>query len=910
MAKSPPAKAGAPARPPTKSLGPATRSVTVPGPADFQHASEDALLQLRIGRSAHLYTVLISAALALDGILLLLFVSRLPVLPSSAVGLEALNDTAFLLVPLGAGVAIALIALRTKWEAFQLWPWEAHFSTTVGAVGLNAAIAAVYATRVTGVGPFASLDLLPWFYPLSLFGVSVALLGLVMTWTTWSARQWASALAAIFPVATAGFLYLGMITVVRGPSGLAISLFLSAIFYQTSGSFLHLISSGTRPHERELITSGQSKMFQFADEIRGKAEAIHFRTAALVKREADVENAEASLRRQHDSLEEARHQLDDFEADYQVRSDALIEKEHTWAGRIAEMDAKTRLLDDRTRSLEVREQDLTRLVPQLSGREQRLVENEGKLTQRDVEVTQREQEAVRRSAALTETETRLGSRQKELDRMTAELLRREGEVASREGGGPGSPTPRSDAQADLAGREAKLLQFKSVLDEQNVALGRKAKDLVEKARSAEEGAKRAAAREGTLAAREASLRQRESELEAAGKAALERRAEYEGATLGYTTRLEEVRKLQTEAAQKAADLDRSLKAIAEREKAVSVREQRLQSERASLADRDQNLTARERQLDAGEAEAGLWRAERRQGFDLSPTGPGAAAGGNRLEGGVGPRKGRKLATGTTIVEVPAEPATASSGILRPSFGTKQPDRRPSGIQRLDDLLLGGLPPRAHVVLLGDAFVGKEIVLYSFIAEGLKRGEPALLVTGARPPEEVAASLGIVLPQFKEYEQLGMVTWIDASGAGATASPKRLVLSGPSDRAGILKNLVQVSKKLEEEHRSPFRVGFLGLSAVMTGGEANGGTSFLQNAVGILKLRDALAIYSLEGGAIADAQVEALLGRMDGAILFRQDRDKTFLSVKGLGEVQTHDWVECRATNRTLVIGSFALERIR
>jgi hypothetical protein len=62
--------------------------------------------------------------------------------------------------------------------------------------------------------------------------------------------------------------------------------------------------------------------------------------------------------------------------------------------------------------------------------------------------------------------------------------------------------------------------------------------------------------------------------------------------------------------------------------------------------------------------------------------------------------------------------------------------------------------------------------------------------------------------------------------------------------------------------------------------------------------------------VSDAQVEALLGRMDGAIAFRQDRDKTFLSVRGLGEVQTHDWVECRATNRALIVGSFALERIR
>jgi hypothetical protein len=54
----------------------------------------------------------------------------------------------------------------------------------------------------------------------------------------------------------------------------------------------------------------------------------------------------------------------------------------------------------------------------------------------------------------------------------------------------------------------------------------------------------------------------------------------------------------------------------------------------------------------------------------------------------------------------------------------------------------------------------------------------------------------------------------------------------------------------------------------------------------------------------------ILSRLDGAIYFRRDRDKLYLCVQGLGEVQTHQWVEYRVTNRALLIGSFSLERIR
>jgi KaiC/GvpD/RAD55 family RecA-like ATPase len=917
MPKTPPPQEAAPAQQSTTSKGKAvaktpaakSRSVTVPGPEDFEHAKEDALLQLRIGRSAHLYTVVISAALALDGILVLLLTNGLPSLPRSAVGLTALRDTAFLVIPVGAGVAVSLIALQTKWEAFQLWPWEVHFSTTVAAVPVNVLLAVVYVTRIMGVAPFATLSLLPWFYPAALAGTSLAMVGLVLTWTTWSPRKEISLLAAVLPVATAGFLYLGTVTSAPGTSGLAISLFLSAIFYQTSGSFLHLIASGTRPHERELITSGQSRMFQIADDLRGKEEAVRFRTAALVKREADVENAELSIQRQHDALEEARKQLDAFEADYQARSDALIEKEHTWAGKIAEMDARARQVDDRNKALEFREQEVGRLVPLLSGREQRLVEREGELTKRDVQVTQHEQDVARGAQAAQETEARLQARKKELDDKTAELLRREGEVVSLESAARAGAISPTAAQSDLASREAKLRQFQAVLDEQNVTLGRKAKEITEKARVVQEGLNRVAEEQGKLAAREAGLRQRETDLADNSKAALDRRTEYEGASRDYTLRLDEVRQLQTELAKKSADIERSMKTLSDRETLVTSREQRVKAERQTLDQLERSLTAREALLGEDEAEVGLRRVERLHAGEPAVAGMGETVDAHEYEGAIRSPAGRargarRAPQGTIVTEVSA------TEVLRPASGSKNPDRLPTGIPRLDDLLLGGLPTRAHVVVLGDAFVGKEIVLYSFIAEGLKRGEPALLVTGTRSPEEVAASLGLVLPQFKEYEQLGMVSWIDASGAGHPPAPGRMVLSGPSDRAGILKNLVQVSKKLEEDHRGPFRVGFLGLSAVVGGGDAHGGTAFLQNAVGILKLRDALAMYTLEGGAVPEAQVEALLGRMDGAILFRQDRDKTFLSVKGLGEVQTHDWVECRATNRTLVVGSFALERIR
>lgn len=244
-----------------------------------------------------------------------------------------------------------------------------------------------------------------------------------------------------------------------------------------------------------------------------------------------------------------------------------------------------------------------------------------------------------------------------------------------------------------------------------------------------------------------------------------------------------------------------------------------------------------------------------------------------------------------------------------------PERVSAGTPRLNDLLRGGLPLNTHVMLVGDLFLGKEVALYSFIAEGLRLGEPALLVTATRGPEEVRLQLIDVFPAFEEYERNGCVQWIDASGPSgddgtAGPVPGAVVVKGPDDYSGILMALLLAANRANANHPGQLRVGFLGLGAAFSPGRERAGFAFLQNFVGILKRRAAVAMYAVEGGTLTDADLERLLARMDGAIRFKREQNKTFLSVVGIGDVATRNWVEYRATNRTLTIGSFSLERIR
>ncbi|HEV2231533.1 MAG TPA: RAD55 family ATPase, partial [Thermoplasmata archaeon] len=369
----------------------------------------------------------------------------------------------------------------------------------------------------------------------------------------------------------------------------------------------------------------------------------------------------------------------------------------------------------------------------------------------------------------------------------------------------------------------------------------------------------------------------------------------------------------------------------EREKSLAAHDGEIAASRSDIEARIRDLAVKEKRVGSLEDELRYRRQAWAQGVPptlgnfsiaFAPAGEPPRRGARSSEG----RRGRSSSPPPVVpfeepapdeAAAPAEPAApAEAETLQAPALQRFADRAPTGTPRLDDLLLGGIPPKGHLMLIGDAFVGKETAIYAFLAEGLKLGEPALVITANRGPDELAQKIGVVAPQLQEYEQLGMVRWIDASAAEApdTAAPEtsgaRLRTNGPHDHPGILSALVQAANAFQEGSDRPVRVAFFGLSATLAHGDERQRLQFLQNFVGGLKNRHAIALYALETGTVPESQLETVLSRMDGAIYFKREGGKTFLSVRGVGEVQTRDWIEYRATNRALVIGSFSLERIR
>ncbi len=245
------------------------------------------------------------------------------------------------------------------------------------------------------------------------------------------------------------------------------------------------------------------------------------------------------------------------------------------------------------------------------------------------------------------------------------------------------------------------------------------------------------------------------------------------------------------------------------------------------------------------------------------------------------------------------------------------DRIETGTPRLDDLLLGGIPMNSQILFVGPAFVGKEIGILNFIAEGLRSGTPCILVTTSRPPVEIAKDMGPILPSFREYEQLDLVRWIDGSSPMPGSKKKTptkegnsYVVGGAGDYEGILKAIDKIEAEFRKEDHGHLRLAYMTLSTSLTQGNEKEALSFVQRLVNRMRKTESVSIYAVERGMHADQQIEALEHQMDGAIHFKVDRQKNLLSVAGICDVQTRDWVEYKHTNRALMIGAFMLERIK
>jgi KaiC/GvpD/RAD55 family RecA-like ATPase len=236
----------------------------------------------------------------------------------------------------------------------------------------------------------------------------------------------------------------------------------------------------------------------------------------------------------------------------------------------------------------------------------------------------------------------------------------------------------------------------------------------------------------------------------------------------------------------------------------------------------------------------------------------------------------------------------------------------TGTPRLDDLLLGGVPFGSNVSVYGPAFVGKEIIVNAFMAEGLRKGVPIVWVITDKMPSDIREEMRFVLPGYEEYEELGLVHYVDAYSRGMGSDevdPYAVYIDDPTDYDEILKAVDDVAKTIKENH-AYYRLAFRSISTLIAYLDPITTFRFLQPFAGRRKRDKAVSMYVIEKGMHGEQEIQMLGSVMDGTVEFKVEQLKSFLCIKGVCDVQSRAWIRYTYSKGGVSIGSFSLDHIK
>ena len=911
------------------------------------------MLQLKMGRLAHVIGIGSGLALAFTALI-----------SYGLINWDFLRGEEWLVtlkwfIPLITGVAVAAVALAIKWEPYLADREQPHFIMSI--IALVAPLF-IITLIVLDEYDYVQLGRPAWLYSASLMGICFTEISLAMTWEGTGRRKLLSITAAIFPMVLLVFPMLFDFEDWELAAILPMAYLGSAVAIQLSGSMLHIIASSTSLLQREVLRASDSKLKEQFTELDKKRAALSYREDALRSRESDLETYEKRLMDEMNSIEAKKQQMAAMELEANTRLDLLrVDRERlaknqaelenqrdTLQMKLSSIESQKREIEKRSKAISAKEDSISRreiesnkLLLDASFKEKGLRNSISELEAqaKEIEDTRKELDAMQ--AALADREKQLGMRESQLDMKGMEVATAKeqlGKVAKEK-------TAVQSLQDQLLARQESLAQREIKLKATEDEIRQKAEKAERLMARADKQLSELVEKENVVITREKSLMDKESELRGELEGLNVRLADMESEKIvigdrekQYQDLTEATRVKMSSVAVQEDEISRKMTALEKREVKIKELESRLKGEHEQMNSKLRQLLEKEKDLKAQEAEIGLKHAELRameQEVLESAEEVEEARSGYELPEEEDEREKTFEFREKRLVEKEQEikskyyqrekelerretalrahlqkDVEEMEGAVEEEYAV---EKIKTGVERLDDLLMGGMPFGSNTLYVGPPFIGKEVGMLLFAAEGLRKGVPVIIVTTSKTPKEISKDFAPILPTFMEFENLGLVHWIDASGMpldpqGPTTNVHSV--PKPGDLAGVQKEIDACVKVIQKQKHPYLRLIYMSLSMSITQTDEKSAFAFVQGLAGRLKQGGAVSVYAVERGMHTEQQLESNQHHMSGAVQFKTDMQKTLLSVQGIGDAQTRAWIEYRHTNKALMIGAFSLERIR
>ncbi len=929
------------------------RSQKPAAPSQAAAAAQQGLLQLTFGRHAHGYGIVAAVAALVNALLLVQMLST--TFPPPPLGYW---DFTLWLIPAAAGAFASVDAVRLKREPYRRQYLSRHFITsTLGMILFFLVTAFIFLVNWRIVPPW----IMPWVYPLSVAGVPLTIISMAMTWEGMGMRKAASIILSLILPVSVLLLVIGgapIAPVSGSTASLAILLpivvfFAGALTTEFSGALLHIIASSTSVYQREILKADNTKVALLQQELQKKREAVDYRERSIRGREAHTEALQQEL---DDQASEVKTKLVDVtqrEVATEKAAKDLRELDRKVASARAEIEAKVEELRLRESDVAGAKQEAEKLKAEVTAREAAFASRDQEIKRKEIEVTSHSRTLEQKAKAAEDRDARLAEAEKALDSKRTALLRQAKELELKESElklkseqieathSSGESTRIRELkdweskilakEKEIGAKDVELRSLENQLRERYENATRIEKQFQANRKISEDRERELVSREKSISDKEADLRERSAEVERMAGSIQEAQNELQGKTKKYAELFKEAKLKEAAAGSSQDEIRQKGEALEVRERKLAEMQGNLQAEIKRLNEENRRYLEKGKEMEEKESELSLKEMElesRAKEARAAAATPGMRdmdrdAQLEEWERRLREReeefkrrmyqKDKELEMRETALKAHLTAPTTEAEAEAAVSVEKKAEKVKTGTPRLDDLLYGGIPFNSNLLVVGPAFVGKEVAVLNFIAEGLKKGVPAIIITTAKLPIDVARDMAPILPTFVEYDQLGLVRWIDCTAPtanGRTVKEKNIWrVNGPTDFDSIFSIISQLDEEFKGKYPY-FRLAFMTLSSSLTQADERDALNFFQKLVNRLRQTKVVSLFALERGMHTDQTIEALEHTVDGALHFRQDKQKTQMQVAGLSEVQTRDWVPYKFTNKAIIIGSFQLERIR
>jgi len=918
-----------------------------PKRASSPGVAESGLLQLAFGRHANGYGIAAAVAFVANVFLLYNLTAF-----TTLVNRPGYSDFVLWLLPAAVGAVASWDAIRLKREPYRGHYKSRHFVTSVVGMSLFFFVSLVIVLMILGWLPIGwSL----WIYPFATAGPSLAIVSMAMTWQGVGARKVGSiGLASILPVLVFLLVISGVSPTAPGGLQPYMLVFLTgALSTELSGSLLHIIASSTSVYQREILKADNTKVGILQQELQKKREALDYKERALRGREAHLEALQQEVDDQSSDLKTKLSDVAGREVAIEKAAKELRELDRKVNTARAQIEAHVEEIKHRESDVAGAKAGMEKAAQSVGAREATLAEHDKQMKRQSIEIASKLRDADAAERSAVEHEERARATEKALEEKRRALLKQEKDLQLKDSAlhlrtervEATHSKAESETIRELKDWESKILAKEKELGKLEVELRSMEGQLKERYDSATRLERRFqdqrkgfsdresdfVSREQSISDQEAALKDRAAEIERQASAVQEAQTSIDQKMKKYSDLLKDTKMKEAAAGSNQEEVNRKAQSLEGRERKLNEMQANLQAEIKRLNTENRSLLEKAKEMEERESEFHLRELEletKTRETRAAGATPGMRDMDREAQLEEWERRLRereeefKRRTYQKEKEFEMREGAVKahlSGAASEAAGEEavavetSAEKVKTGTPRLDDLLFGGIPFNSNVLFVGPAFVGKEVAILNFVAEGLKKGVPAIIVTTTKLPVDVSKDMAPILPTFVEYEQLGLVRWIDCTSNVAGGKPVHERNAWRVDGPTAFDNILTLVDKFDEEFKGKypyFRLAFLTLSSAITQADEREAMSFFQRLVNRLRQTKAVSAFALERGMHADQTLEAMEHMVDGALHFKSDKQKTMLQVAGLGEVQTRDWVPYKHTNKSLMIGSFQLERIR